>query len=267
MSIVDLLNFQGETPKDLVTINQWNSWMEPLVGDILWTPKQLQEYVGVGAQRLQDIRREEGIPGFVCIGEGVYLYLRKFAEPWAADYVANRKGRVGRKAGFSTAKREKSTKPKPVRLPAYIKHAQEHTPHLVLLDRSLALDSPGVTALHHHWSDFGESAKTAGRPKSVGKWRNFHFQGKPCSVPLRFNNPHDFTCKLLQDIGRSFPQFCVVDDSEWGFALTDSFTEHSKFAVAPVGLEAQFASYQQLVALRREVWNIRDRLKSIYLES
>ena len=155
---------------------------------------------------------------------------------------------------------------KGVRLPAYIKHAQERTPHLVLLDPSLPLDAPGVTALHHHWSDFGES-KGTGRPKGMGKRRNFTFQGQACFVPLRFHNPREFSVKLLQDIGRTFPQFCIVDNSDWGFSLTEKFREYSQFAVAPVGLEAEFAAYQQLVALRGEVWDIRDRIKSIYLES
>lgn len=272
MSMKDLLSFQGEAPKDLETINQWNDWMASAMKDELWTPKQLQEYLGLGSQRLQELRRREGIPGFICMGDGIYLYLRKFAEPWAADYLANRKGRVGRPSkGDSAAPvgaqgaQGKPAKPKVARVPAYIKKVQQDTPHLIVNDHNVPVDAPGVSSMHHHWADLQGYSEV---PKRLEKWRRFKFQGMSCVVPLRYKHPKHFSFALLQDIGRYFPQFCVLSDNlDYGFDLTDTFRTYSRHPHADTAFadDPGYAVFKQFMALREEAWNIRDKIKSIYI--
>ena len=240
-------------------------WIEGQFQLLLWSIEKLAEEAGLSKARLNQLDTNR-IPGAVKLA-GRRYFIAAYARLWCEHRKANppKRGRVAKAPVAGEGAQGKPAKPKVARVPAYIKKVQQDTPHLIVNDHNVPVDAPGVSSMHHHWADLQGYSEV---PKRLEKWRRFKFQGMSCIVPLRYKHPKHFSFALLQDIGRYFPQFCVLSNNlDYGFDLTDKFRTYSRHPHADTAFadDPGYAVFKQFMALREEAWNIRDKIKSIYI--
>ena len=182
--------YKGFVPQSGEQVNQFNECMTRSWAEVLWTQAQLVEALGVSLQRVFQLSRE-GIPGKITLGSSVF-YIREYAEPWAAEYVAKRKGKAG---ALNSERDGVALKPKvaKVKIPGYLKVVKELTPALIVSDHNIPLES--CCPLHHHWSEWEGLPSKRGNHSKEKALRHFRYvdpitgqQTPELVIPKRYVN-------------------------------------------------------------------------------
>lgn len=146
MKLINVVQYSGPTPAEPgEQMQMFNAWVGDAVSELLWSTDDIVSALGVTQARVYQLIKEGRIPGAITLGKTLF-YVRKFAEPWAAEYVAKRKGKAG--TPIST----KGPRVAKVKVPGYLKLVQQTTPNLIVIDHNIPLES--CCPLHHHWSDW-----------------------------------------------------------------------------------------------------------------
>jgi len=201
MKIVTVLQYEGSTPVvPGEQMQMFNAWLQDAVSDLLWSTDDIVSALGLTQARVYQLIKDGRIPGAITVGKTLF-YVRKFAEPWAAEYVANRKGRPGTSIVPGAAKAPRVAKPAKLKLPRDLKVVQEETPNLIVSDHNIPLES--CTPFHHHWSEWEGIPGKRGSPSKAERARRGKFV-EPIGglttptllVPARFANVREFAHAL-----------------------------------------------------------------------
>lgn len=211
MKLITVMQYSGPTPAEPGEQMQlFNTWVGDAVSELLWSTDDIVSALGVTQARVYQLIKEGRIPGAITLGKTLF-YVRKFAEPWAAEYVAKRKGKAGTPISAKAAKVAK------VKVPGYLKLVLQEAPTLIVSDHNIPLES--CCPLHHHWSEWEGQPARRGNHSKEKALRHFRYvdpitgqQTPELVIPKRYVNNISMG-KALADYYLARPELVSIQAS------------------------------------------------------